>query len=331
MAVPLAPVNVQISELTSTSVKVSAQQGQSGLTSRFFYIVRTDGTGGKFQDATFVSGNIFSAVITNLTPDDQYTVMAGVMNSDGQSPYSSQVVFTTYLNYREVPAPPSPSAFNITSSSVQSNMGTGYVYGRPDPIEWEIRIRKVGETVYGSQMFSSPGSTRTFSGLARATQYVLYGRARNEVGWSDFSDFTYFTTSPTVPDVPNTPVLSEVTQTTVRVDFTVNENGGSVILERELSWGTNPSFSSFSKIVPDGSNELITGLTGGTTYYVWARVRNEVGWSNYSGRASIKTIAGAFVKWNGVVKEAVPWVKINGVWKVAKPWVKIAGAWKGVK
>lgn len=330
MAVPLAPVNVTISELTSTSVKVSAQQGQSGLTSRFFYVVRTNGTGGKFVDATFVSGNIFSAVITNLTPDDQYNVSAGVFNADGQSPYSSAVTFTTWLNYQPQPQPGAPSSItDITSSSARPWTSNIQVYGRPPVLEIEMRVREVGASVYAAKTYTTVTNPPVFGSLTRATQYVAYYRVRNEVGWSDLSDNTFFTTLATVPDQPPTPSYNNVAQNAVDIYWTDPNNGGSAIIERQIQWGTDGT--TFPNLVTSDGSTRVTNLTAGNIIYFRVRVRNAIGWSSYSPVRTVKLIAGAWVKWNNTWKEAVPWVKVSGVWKVATPWVRIMGVWKGVK
>jgi hypothetical protein len=292
-------------------------------------VVRTNGTGGKFVDASFVSGNIFSAVITNLTPDDQYSVSASVFNSDGQSPYSSAVIFTTWLNYLAQPKPGNPTVTNVTTSSARPWSSSIQVYGRPPVLEIEMRVRETGATAYASKTYTQPSSPPTFSSLSYATQYVAYYRVRNEVGWSDFSDFAFFTTDPVAPSAPDAVSIRNITQTTFEAYISANSTGGSPITDYELSWGLDPNFSSASKLASGWT--IVSGLLGGRTYYVWGRVKNSVGWSPYSPRVSVKTIAGAFVKYNNTWKEAVPWVKHNGVWKVAKPWVRIMGVWKGVK
>lgn len=330
MAVPTQPKQPIISELKSTSVKVSSGHAGSGLTSWFFYIVRTDGTGGKFVDATYVEsgGDVFAAVITNLTPDDQYSVSAGVFNEDGQSPYSTATIFTTYLTYSPPAKPDPPSVYDITSSGATVWQPAQNLYGRPADLEYEVFVRPVGATAYGSQRYY-PNSARVFGSLSRATQYVAYARIRNEVGWSDNSDYTYFTTLATVPDQPPTPLYANVAQNAVDINFSDPNDGGSAILERQIQWGTDGT--TFPNLVASDGSTTVTNLAAGDTIYFRVRVRNAIGWSTYSPVRTVKLIAGAWVKWENTWREAVPWVKMNGVWYVAKPWVKIAGVWKGVK
>lgn len=332
MAVPLTPVNLTLSEIRSTSVKASAQQGQSGLTARRFYIVRSNNTGPQYFDATFAQGGIFSAILTGLTPDDQYAVAAYVINADGTSNWTPYEYFTTYITYS---APPNQAASDIhvgtiTSSSIAVSQAASNLYGRPPDLEYQLAIREsAGTTWTYSNIYTNPAAVLTFSGLDRATQHLIRGRVRNEVGWSDWSGDTYATTLATVPDVPPTPTLSGATQNTVAVAFADPNNGGSAILERQIYWGST-STPTGNATASDGST-TVTVSPAGSVVYFRVRVRNAIGWSSYSAASSVKLIAGAWVKYNNTWKEAVPWVKVSGVWKVAKPWVRIMGVWKGVK
>lgn len=140
-------------------------------------------------------------------------------------------------------------------------------------------------------------------------------------GWGEWA----LPTIPRLSSPPSTPVVSNVRQTTADISFT-DGGGGAPIDSRQIGYGTNPS-SPTTTISSDGSDTL-TGLTPATTYYVWARTHNAVGYSDWSPRTSFHTIGGARVKVSGVWKEAIPYVRVSGVWKLARPWVKVMGTWK---
>lgn len=338
MAVPPAPKVVTISELRSTSIKFSSGSTASGLTAWFFYYIRTDGVGGgHFLDATYVQsgGDIFAAVATGLTPDKEYSVSACNFNADGQGPYSAARTFTTLITFSVPPAQTASDiiADTITSSSILVHQLPSNVYGRPEDDLYQLAGRETDvepDTWTFSAEYMPVTSARNFTGLKRATSYTFRARVHNEAGWSTWAGDKVFTTLATVPDQSDTPIFGTPGQNSVTVTMTDNSNGGSTILERQLQWGTDGvTFPNTWTLT--GTSQLVTNLTAGHKIYFRGRTRNAIGWSTYTNVASVKLVAGAWVRYAGVWKEAVPWVRVSGVWKTAKPWVRIAGAWKGVK
>lgn len=93
----------------------------------------------------------------------------------------------------------------------------------------------------------------------------------------------------TVPSKPSTPTISGVKANSVTVSFKDGANGGDPINSRQIGYGTSSSSPS-TTISSDGST-TITGLSSGETYYFWARTHNSVGWSSWSGRASVKLLS----------------------------------------
>lgn len=92
-----------------------------------------------------------------------------------------------------------------------------------------------------------------------------------------------------LPGAPSTPVLSGVTSTSIFATFSDGSNGGGTIDSRQLAYHDINTVSGATIIASDGST-TISGLTPGTTYYVWARTHNAKGYSPWSGVASKKTL-----------------------------------------
>lgn len=96
----------------------------------------------------------------------------------------------------------------------------------------------------------------------------------------------------TVPPAPTTPVLSQITGSSIFANSDSNGNGGSSLTRVQFGYGTSTAGPSLYK---DGNlsngTVTLTGLAQGTTYYVWCRVQNALGWSAWSGRSSAKTLA----------------------------------------
>lgn len=124
----------------------------------------------------------------------------------------------------------------------------------------------------GTKTFSASGNLTGFSGQK-----------------SSFSGSWSLPTIPQVWDAPDTPVISSITSTSAFATFTDNGGGVGAIDSRQLAYGTSTSVGSATVISSDGST-AISGLSPGTTYYVWARVHNAAGYSSWSSRASFTTL-----------------------------------------
>ena len=93
----------------------------------------------------------------------------------------------------------------------------------------------------------------------------------------------------TTPDAPHIPTISAITATSFLATFLDADNdGGANVDSRQLGYGTSGS-SPQHTISSDGST-TVTGLTPGTTYYVWARVHNSEGYSPWSVRRTTATL-----------------------------------------
>lgn len=175
-----------------------------------------------------------------------------------------------------------------------------------------------------SFLVSSDGST-TVSGLTTNKTYYIWARTHNSVGWGSWSGRTSAKTL-SVPTAPSAPLLSSVTATSVDVSWTDNSNGGTPTTAHQIGWGT--SSSSPTSTVSANSPQVVTGLTPGTTYYIFARAQNSVGWSAWSKPTSMKTVAGAHILVGSTWKLATPYVNVGGTWKRAEAWGRAAGVWK---
>lgn len=231
--------------------------------------------------------------------------------------------FSHAIDRATVPDPPSkPVLSSIKSTSIMVTFTDGGNGGAA------INSRQIAYDTDPSgssnPYIASDGSTNV-TGLDPGTKYYFWARTHNSEGYSKWSTSASATTL-RVPDAPTTPLLSSVTMTTVDVAFSANGNGGATITGYQIGVGITAIGPSTTYAA--SSPQVITGLTPGTTYYFFARAQNSVGWSPWSGAASVRTIAGAYVQIGTAVKMAVPWIRVGGVWKRAEPWVRSVGVWK---
>lgn len=134
-------------------------------------------------------------------------------------------------------------------------------------------------------------------------------------------------TIPRNPGAPSTPVISEIEQTSVRLDWTPNPADGLPNTSYTISYGTATNATG-ATTTSSGTNKIITGLNPGVRYYFKVKAHNSVGEGPYSSISNALTIAGAYLRHSGTYKRAIPYVKQAGVWKLARPYGKILGVWK---
>jgi hypothetical protein len=231
--------------------------------------------------------------------------------------------FSQFIERDTIPGKPTtPVISSITASSVHVKFSDGSNGGLA------ITARQIGYGTNSTSVQNTVSSDRstTISGLSAGTTYYFWARTRNAKGWGPWSGRATAKTLK-VPDAPSTPLLSSARMTSVDVAFSPNGNGGSTITGYEIGWSTSSSGSP-TNTVSAKSPQVVTGLTPGTVYYFRTRAKSAVGWSAWSGAASVRTIAGAYVKVGAETKLAVPYVKVDGVWKIAEPWIRNAGTWK---
>lgn len=96
----------------------------------------------------------------------------------------------------------------------------------------------------------------------------------------------------TAPPAPTGYAATNITQSSMRVNFDANGNGGDTVIE----WQCLYSIYTGQDAIDYGSTKAfkdyvdLTGLSHYTTYYIYARGRNSVGWGPYSNRITAKTL-----------------------------------------
>lgn len=259
----------------------------------------------------------FGSVYVTYDQNVQFTI-------EGAGLGWATTTFTQHIQRSTVPAPPTMlSVYPISSSAIHVNFIGNYDGGSP-VVEWQIGY---GLSPAGATAFVGSGGSTDIGGFLSGQRVYVWARGRNALGWSGWSNRGEATTW-TVPAAPGTPIISDKTQTSMRVqyDFVANPNNPATE-ERQLGYGLSSSAPTHFANDPSGIN-TVSGLQPGGTYYVWGRSRNAVGWGPWSVATQVLLIAGARVLVDSEWKRAVPYVKQGGVWKVAEPWMKHMGTWK---
>lgn len=254
---------------------------------------------------------------------DSQTVTFRLTDGSSASGIGGPTTFSQAIKRDTNPAKPTtPVISNITSTSVHATFQDGSNGG--DAID----ARQIGYGTSSTTVQDTVSSDRstTISSLTPGTTYYFWARTHNSEGWSAWSGRASAKTLK-VPDAPSIPLLSSARMTSVDVAFSPNGSGGSTITGYEIGWSTSSSGNPTNSVAAK-SPQVVTGLAPGTMYYFRTRAKSSVGWSSWSKAASVRTVAGAYVKVGAEWKLSVPYVRVGGVWKIAEPWVRSVGVWK---
>jgi hypothetical protein len=219
--------------------------------------------------------------------------------------------------------PPRPIAVDFTNTSLIFDWaGDGNTYGMP------VLEREVWHSFNRVPMYfggNPPPGRFSITGLQPGTTYSVFSRVRTAFGWSPFSDLIANVTART-PYAPDPVQFNDVQQRSVWAWFRHTRwDGRNSVKEGEIGYGLSPNGPT---AYIRGFDVSVANLQIAKRYYFWARVRNDYGWSDWSGRSEVLLNAGAWVKVNGTWRRALPWVKVGGVWRVAKPNLKERRRWR---
>jgi fibronectin type 3 domain-containing protein len=255
-----------------------------------------------------VSGT--SVTLTGLNNGTIYYIWIKAKNNIGVSGFSPRASGTPSAS---AATPPAPQAPTVTAGSGQLSISWQAVEGATFYEVW------TGTTSNASISTKQGGDVSTLSavitGLANGTTYYVWLKAKNNAGTSGFSPVSSGTplSFSVTPQAPSTPAVS-IGNGQITVSWTAVEGATAY----EIWTGTTNSSASATKNGDDESVSLsrtISGLTNGTTYYVWIKAKNSVGTSGFSPTASGKPISSATVP---------TLISSNGQLSVS--WTAIAGA-----
>jgi uncharacterized protein (TIGR02145 family) len=253
----------------------------------------------------------FSVNITSLTPNTTYFIRSYAINSAGTG-YGNNTTFQT-----TVPAVPSLTTREILNITNTTATGGGSITndgGSTVSVKGICWSTSPNPTTSNSKTTDGTG-TATFAsfmtGLSASVTYYVRAYATNSTGtgYGNQQTFTASSTSNTLPVVTSTSVTG---LTTVQATFNaeVNSQGGGTVTERGAVWNTSGNPTVNSNRVPSGSGTgvytaSITGLSGGSNYYVRAYAINNFGIS-YGVEIPFTTLFGlATLTTNNVIAQSI--------------------------
>jgi hypothetical protein len=270
LTLPDVPGTPTFSNITATNALASWSSAAGGAAS---YKLEICNGGGACSLFTNISSN--STTTYSLSANSSYTVAVRGTNATGDGLWSATSTLTTTLT---TPGTPTYSATTATTTSVTWSASSG------------ASSYKLEQCVTGSNTCSlftgiTSNATTTYS-LTGNTSYDYAVRA-TAAGDSPFSATS---TVLTLPNVPGTPTFTNVSITTLTVNW-AGSVGSSSSYKIERCSGAG--CSNFSQIASGIGTTIYndTGLTQSTTYLYRVRGTNTTGDGLYSGAGSATTNA----------------------------------------
>lgn len=195
---PLAPSNLQVINVTQTTVTLSWQDNADNETG--FEIERKQGTG-DFQQVGSVGANVLTFRDTGLIPGTLYTYRVRAINAEGKSAYSNQVAITTLP---DVPAAPT----DLKATAIdRTRIRVTWTDNANNEEEFQVERRRITEPSTNFVLIAQLGENVTTyddSGLTPNTTYEYRVRANNVAGPSNYSNTAQATTLPDPPTLAPT-------------------------------------------------------------------------------------------------------------------------------
>ena len=295
-----------ITQTTVTSGGTIVNDGGATITERGIVYGTSSNPTTSDTKVTSVSGTgSFNVNVTALTPNTTYYIRSYAINSAGTG-YGNYITFQT-----TVPAVPSLTTrelLNITNNTATGGGSITIDGGSSITVKGICWGTSPNPTTADSKTTNETGTTTFTSfitGLSANVTYYVRAYATNSTGtgYGNQQAFTTNSTSNTLPVVTSTSVTG---LTTIQATFNaeVNSQGGGTVTERGAVWNIsmigNPTVN--SNRVPSGAGTgvylaTLTGLSGGSNYYVRAYAINnfgvaygvEIPFSTMSGLATLTT------------------------------------------
>ena len=253
--------------------------------------------------------DFFTATLSGLTAATEYYVRAYATNSEGTA-YGENINFVTLEEENsddntgddntgddntdddndseiviELPTLITSDVTEITETTAMiscevTNDGGASVTSRG--VCWSISENPTIEDTHTNDGEGIGVFTSTMTNLTPNTTYYVRAYATNSEGTSYGNEMNFTTLEeiilelPTITDV----TISEVTSNTSIISAEVLTDGGAEVTERGFYWGEKSSVEPNRVNVGEGLGNFtyqLTGLNGGTEYYVYSFAKNSVG------------------------------------------------------
>ncbi|XP_059221333.1 tyrosine-protein phosphatase Lar isoform X5 [Stomoxys calcitrans] len=274
-SLPTAPTDIQISEVTATSVRLEwSYKGPEDLQ---YYVIQYKPKNAN-QAFSEISGIItMYYVVRALSPYTEYEFYVIAVNNIGRGPPSIPATCTTGETKMESAPrnvqvrPLSSSTMVITWEPPETPNGqvTGYkVYYTTNPNQ--------PEASWDSQMVDNSELT-TISELTPHAIYTVRVQAYTSMGAGPMSTPVQVKTQQGVPSQPSNFRATDIGETGVTLQWSKPSHSSENIVHYELYWNDTYANQDHHKRISNTESYTLDGLYPDTLYYIWLAARSQRG------------------------------------------------------
>ncbi|KRG03744.1 tyrosine-protein phosphatase Lar isoform X6 [Drosophila mojavensis] len=279
-SLPTAPTDVQISEVTATSVRLEwSYKGPEDLQ---YYVIQYKPKNAN-QAFSEISGIItMYYVVRALSPYTEYEFYVIAVNNIGRGPPSAPATCTTgdfsFGGTKMESAPRNVQVRPLSSSTMvitweppetPNGQVTGYkVYYTTNPNQ--------PEASWNSQMIDNSELT-TVSELTPHAIYTVRVQAYTSMGAGPMSTPVQVKTQQGVPSQPSNFRATDIGETAVTLQWSKPTHSSENIVHYELYWNDTYANQDHHKRISSSESYTLDGLYPDTLYYIWLAARSQRG------------------------------------------------------
>ncbi|XP_029170274.1 tyrosine-protein phosphatase Lar isoform X9 [Nylanderia fulva] len=274
-SLPGPPENVQVSDITATSVKLSwSYKGPDELQ---YYVIqhKPKHVNQAFAEISGITTMYYH--VRSLSPYTEYELYVIAVNSIGRGPPSAPVIVTTGET-KPGTAPRKVQVRPLSSSTMVIQ------WDEPETPNGQVTGYKVYYTTDSNQAMASwqyqmvdNSQLTTISELTPHTIYTIRVQALTSVGPGPLSLPVQIKTQQGVPSQPEMLTAVEIGETTVTLQWSKPAHSAENILSYELYWNDTYAKEKHHRRIPVTENYTLSGLYPNTLYYVWLAARSQRG------------------------------------------------------